>query len=430
MDYRASRRNPVQPSRSPSPGKAAAGPSGGALAGVAAGLDASPRVARLKALAGVVQRVVATDDLEATKTRLGLQGVPAEVVDHYQALPNTYTEEEILLAHKGPNAKKPMQSSFPKVVRTGGENPISETSLIYRGMSVNNVRNLQQSALTQDQTEVIFNAQNPEGQATEVQHIVDDHPDSPFLSFEARGYDISAGKYAPKPIGPNGRKPRGVRRKKGAFLKQVPSYTGETRNKYDQSSYVGYVGGLSPQDLETLDVSTPDLATQNLTDVDADREANARRIAVNDREVLLKPGEGGVPRSKVPFVAKVKEVTRDYYEKKLNRQTSTKALGFFKPANSVTAKTRYLKTQIPEKYTQGYGFDVPEHLRKQNDDDESDISDVESIDLDMEGSDFSGGESDQDEEEEQQEALVNPVLEQQPVIALDQQPVALNEDKS
>jgi hypothetical protein len=365
----------------------------GELGRLAAALNAAPAVQRLNALSGVIQRVIAVggDGIDGARQRLGQRGVPGEVVDEYHGLVGTYTEDEVVLAYKGPDAKKPMQSSFPKLIRIDGDQEVEETGLIFRGMSINNASNLKESASSHDNSKVIFNAQNPQGQATAVQHIVSDDPDSPYLSFEARGYDISAGKYAPKPIGAN-RKPRGVRREQGGFLKQKPSYTGESRRDYPDAPRVGYVGGIDPQGLNPLDVSTEQLAQQHLNNEDA------RRIAVNDREVLVQPGEG-IPRSRVPFVAKVKEVTKDYYDRKEKRQTPTKALGFYKPANApASTKTRFYKAQIPDKYElqeHPYRFDIPPHRLKQEEDQGSDISDVESVDLDLSDGDFSDQEEDE-----------------------------------
>lgn len=351
--------------------------------------------------AGVVaQRVIASangDGAEQVKERLAAKEVPGHVVDNYQALLTTHTEDEVVLAHAGPAIKKPMQSSFPKLIRTADDTTSAESSLIFRGMSVNNVKNLKHSVLEQDQDSAIFSAQMPQGDATPIDHIVDDFDDSPFLSFESGSYNISAGKYAPKPTHADTRKPRGVSNTAAGFLKQKPSYTGETRKAYPDAKRIGYFGGINPAYGQILDVSTVELATQHLVDEEhQERQDNARRIAVNDREVLVTPGVQGIPGSRLPFVGKVQAVTKDYYNKKKTRQTATKALGFFKPANTVAAKTDYFKVQIAEKYNRDkvHAFSIPEHERKREDDDSSDISDVESIDLDLSAGDFSSNEED------------------------------------
>lgn len=409
MEHGTLRQAPARSAEAPARNMAIAGPRTSALAGVAATLNTAPRVRQLMAMSGVVQRVInpVPGGLAAARQRLVDQGVPGDVVDRYQALATSYTEREIVLAHKGAQSQKPKQSSFPKLVRTGGAQPVPETSLIYRGMSINNVKNLKDSAEAQDATQVIFNAQNPQGGATAVQHIAHDDPNSPYLSFETGSYDISAGKYAPKPIGPGHAKPRGVKRLEGGFLKQVKSYTGKTKTKYATSSRVGYFGGLDPQGLQTLDVSTKGRAAQHLNDVNLQDRDKARKLAVNDREILVTPGLQGVPRSQVPFVGKVQKVTPEYYAQKRRLQTPTKALGYFKNKGAPIDQAEYYKVQIPDKYAlpgQGYAFDIPQHHLRQ-DEDEGEISDVESVDLDLDDDDF----SDQ-EEVGQQDALDAPEI--------------------
>ncbi|HYJ83790.1 MAG TPA: hypothetical protein VEW26_13230 [Allosphingosinicella sp.] len=220
----------------------------------------------------------------------------------------------------------------------------------------------------------------------------------------------SAGKYAPKPIGPGHRKPRGVKKLDDGFLKQQKSYTKKTKEKYATSSRVGYFGGLDPEGLQPLDVSTEKRAKQHLVDPDLKAQGKARGIAVNDREILVKPGAQGVPRTKVPFIGKVKQVTKEYYDEKRNLQTSTKALGYFKNKGRPVAEANYYKVQIPAKYALAdhpYGFDIPEHLKKREED-EGEISDVESIDLELGDDDF----SDEDDAQQQQLAQAQPGLEE------------------
>lgn len=387
-----------------------AGPNNARLDQLTTIFAAAPPVQRLQALSHVVQRVIrpagAEDEPAAVRERLVGLGVPGPVVDNYQALHATYTEAEVRRGYTGANLgagaalRDVMQSSFPKLVRTVDDNTEAADDLIYRGMSINNVKNLKNDAADDEHGDgVIFNAQNPLGEIGPVGHIVDDDPQSPYLSFEAGGFDISGGKYAAKPLGPENSKPRGVSLKDGDFLKQKQSYTGQSRLDYPDSRRVGYIAGVDPAAVETLDVSTPELAAENLHDGDADREATARRIAVNDREVLAKPGEAGIRRSQVPVIVKVKEISREAYLANRTRQTPTKAFGFFKPMGRTAAKTLYYRVEIPAHYNPvgNYRFEIPDHLRQPEDDEGEVLSDAESVDLDLEDQDYSGDEAEEEE---------------------------------
>lgn len=383
-----------------------AGPNGARLEHFVATFASAPPVQRLSALSGTVQRVIrpanAGDAPAAVRERLVGLGVPGDVVDDYAALTATYTEEEVRRGHSGANLgagaalRDVMQSSFPKLLRGHGDDSVAADNLIYRGMSINNVKNLKNDAADEEEGDgVIFNAQNPQGQVGPVAHIVSDDPQSPYLSFEAGGFDISAGKYAAKPIGPDNGKPRGVSLKEDGFLKQKPSYTGDSRRDYPNSRRVGYIAGLNPANVETLDVSTPERAALHLNDDDAGRRDDARRIAVNDREILARPGVGGILRSQVPVIIKVKEITRLSYLANRTRQTPTKAFGFFKPMGRTAAKTLYYRVEIPANYNPAgdYRFEIPAHLRQPEEDQGAAISDTESVDLDLNEDDYSGDEA-------------------------------------
>lgn len=271
-----------------------------------------------------------------------------------------------------PAAHQGKQTRFPGVVGSADSRP---ADLVYRGMSVNNVRNLQQDA------ESVFTAQAPTGTATALEHVVDDSEASPWLSFEAGGLDISAGKYAAKPVDPDTRKPLGVTRKEGGFLKQEKSYTAKSRRDYPRAKRIGYVGGIT-RDAGTEQLDVSDDARARRAFAAAPGETGERRqkaidLAKADKEVLVKPGASGIAPAKVPFVSKVKEVDEAYYRKHVARQTPTKALGYYKAFDE---NPTYVKMQIPSTHT-GYKFGVPADLRREDDDSEAEMSDIEDIDL-------------------------------------------------
>lgn len=256
--------------------------------------------------------------------------------------------------HKPQNIEK-KQMSAPEV---------EGTNLYFRGMSVNNVRNLTKGK------EVIFNAQNPEGKASPEQHIVDDDKDSPYLSFETEGLKISAGKYAPKPVDPKTKKPLDVKEEKG-FLKQEKSYAKKSKQKHPDAKRIGYVGGIIPP-VGTLDFSTKEKAN-------ALKSPKAQSLAIADKEVLVKPGIGGIKKDQVPFVAKVQEVPEDYYIKNIGNQTEKNALGYYK---STKGKPVYYKIQIASEHSdKSYKFNIPLELKREEDDSDSEMSDIESMEF-------------------------------------------------
>ena len=276
------------------------------------------------------------------------------------------TPAELPQPHQG------KQTRFPSVVSADDHKP---AKLVYRGMSINNVRNLTTGS------EAVFTSQAPEGTATPLEHVVDDSQDSPWLSFEAGGLDVSAGKYAPKPVDPDTRKPLGVERKPGGFLKQEKSYTAKSRRDHPTAKRIGYVGGITPDaGSERLNVSDERHARHVFAatpDETQERRQKAIDLAKADREVLVKPGVGGIEAAKVPFVSKVKEVDEAYYRKHVARQTPSKTVGYYKAFGE---DATYVKMQIPPSHP-GYKFGVPRDLLREDDDSESEMSDIEDPDL-------------------------------------------------
>ena len=269
-----------------------------------------------------------------------------------------------MLQEQGPKVGDYKQKNFPKVAIKDAEGLKEDKDLIFRGMSINNVKNLRQ------EKGVVFNAQKPGGTATPDQHIVEDSSESPYLSFETEGLDISSGKYAAKPVDPLTRKPFGVEKKEGGFLKQKKSYEADSRTDFPDALRIGYVGGIKKSVRPTLDYSTQTKAA-------ALKTTKAQDLAIADREILVKPGNPGIPREDVPFVARVKEVDYAYYKKHIVNQTPRKALGFYK---SSKGDPIYHKIQIPDKYTHAsYEFQVPKDTLRNSDDEGPEMSDVESI---------------------------------------------------
>ncbi len=260
------------------------------------------------------------------------------------------------------------QMAAPRVVDVSGGLP-QTASLDYRGMSVQNVANLQHGPAAD--ADPVFTVQQPEGKATAVEHIVDDAEDSPYLSFERGGLAVSAGKYAPKPVDPVTNRPLGVAKRSSGFRKQEKSYSEESRRKHRDDKYIGYVGGIRANEHPSEDYSTPNKAA-------ALPDEKARDLAVADREVLVRPGAKGIERQNVPFVAKVKRVSGDYYERHIGHQSRKKALGYYKAFDK---DPDYFKMQIADEHTEdGLEFDVsPEYIRQ--DDSESEMSDIESMEF-------------------------------------------------
>jgi hypothetical protein len=267
-----------------------------------------------------------------------------------------------------------METVVPKAAAKSGRKnkvPVRSTNtqkvpadLIYRGMSVNNISNLHKKK------PAIFTVQNPTGDVSPEKHIVDDDINSPYLSFEAGGLSVSAGKYAPKPVDERSR-PLGVSKLEGDFLKQEKSYTSESQDKYKDRDRIGLVAGIR-KPKGALDYS--DAAKAKVL-----KHPKAQELAVADKEVLVKPGKGGVAPEDVPFLAKVEKVDRDYFVKHINNQSAKKALGFFNDT--------YYKLQIkgtdPALNLPDFGFDIPGELLRKKEDDDGDMSDIEEMDTDL-----------------------------------------------
>lgn len=263
------------------------------------------------------------------------------------------------------------QIDFPVVLQEGG----AVATLVYRGMSVNNINNLQKAK------DAIFTAQTPTGEATPVEHIVDDSETSPYLSFEQGGLGISAGKYAAKPVDAQNR-PLGVTVKEGTgFLKQEKSYTAESQQEHAGGKRLGYVGGI-PSAPDHLDVSdnakaTRELKPPGLSEGAALKSDKAIKLAEADREILVKPGVSGIGPDGVPFVAKVKVVDDAYFRKNLIHQTPTKALGFFKPFGLGDAAV-FSKIQVVKG---SFTFNIPPELLHFEEDSEGEMSENEDMNL-------------------------------------------------
>lgn len=240
----------------------------------------------------------------------------------------------------------------------------SPADLIYRGMSVNNIFNLRKPQSP------IFTVQNPDGEVTPEDHIVEDDPNSPYLSFEAESLSISAGKYAPKPVDDNAR-PLGVSVLDGGFLKQEKSYTGESQEKYEGRKRIGMVAGIrKPKD--ALDFSTPDKAQ-------ALKSKKAQDLAVADKEVLVKPGKRGITPVEVPFLAKVQRVDKDYFVRHINNQSAKKALGFFNDMfYKIQIQGRPPGLNMPE-----YSFSIPEELLRKASEASEDMSDIDEMEINL-----------------------------------------------
>lgn len=231
--------------------------------------------------------------------------------------------------------KDDSKSFGPTVMGTAAESTAKKpkiedltSKLIYRGMSVNNVANREDGAQNS-----VFTAQNPAGKASAVKHIVDDDPDSPYLSFEANGLDISAGKYAHKPVDAKNQS-LGVTTSKGGFLKQEKSYTMDNiDDRYADKKRIGIVAGIFNKP-EYLDVSTSIKAKAKLnpSDTKGGAEERAVNLAVADKEILVKPGPDGIAKGDVPFYAKVETISKKEFIDNIDNQTPTMALGYHKPS--------------------------------------------------------------------------------------------------
>ncbi|HAS43379.1 MAG TPA: hypothetical protein DCS93_23060 [Microscillaceae bacterium] len=280
------------------------------------------------------------------------------------------------------SGKKKGRKKKKKSGRANQQVHLQDIELNYRGMSVNNIKNLQDG----DSDDPIFTVQNPDGRASAVEHIVDDAMDSPYLSFEKNTLAVSAGKYAPKPVDRHNR-PLGVRILSGGFLKQEKSYVEDGWDEYDVRDRIGLVGGILPQRSDE-DYSTLELASQLVTPAPTgekqrakekrlEKDKKARDLAVADEEVLVRPGPDGISRRQVPFLARVKRVPQEYYQRHIMNQTPQKALGFF---NGLYYKLQ-LDSRSDDAYNFSFSFD-PE-LARRDDESDDEMSDIEDLDFDF-----------------------------------------------
>ncbi|MDF3025978.1 MAG: hypothetical protein K0S23_285 [Fluviicola sp.] len=261
--------------------------------------------------------------------------------------------------------KDKAKSIAPTVEGTAAEsssedpNRIDLTSkLIYRGMSANNVANRDDVNKPS-----VFTVQNPDGGASEVNHIVNDDPDSPYLSFEANGLGISAGKYAHKPVDKDNQS-LGVSTDENGFLKQEKSYTQDNiGDKYAGKKRIGVVAGIFKKSAH-LDLSTAENAKRVLNPDDSKNKDKVKAVdlAVADKEILVKPGPNGIVKGDVPFYAKVETITEQEFIDNLDNQTPTMALGYHKPSyykiqidTTKSKATFHFQFKLDDKYQNGGG---------------------------------------------------------------------------
>jgi hypothetical protein len=280
--------------------------------------------------------------------------------------PATKKEYQTYLINK--NIEKKSKSFAPVVkekLKKSNNNRLKESDLLFRGMSVNNISNFQEKK-NQKNGKPIFTVNNPDGTASETEHIEEDHPDSPFLSFETSGLNVSAGKYAPKPVDEKNR-PIGVKKLETGFLKQEKSYTQENMEKYSEFKHIGMVGGIE-KGYNFQDFSTEEKVKKL-------KSQKAKNLAIADKEVLVTPGKDGIKN--VPFLAKIKKVTADYFNKNITNQTSKKALGFH--------NDNFYKIQIvdSEDSKKEYFFDVRKDFIRQDDESEDEMSEIDEMNFDF-----------------------------------------------
>lgn len=241
-------------------------------------------------------------------------------------------------------------------------------TLLYRGLSVQGIKNLQESLHNPEMP--VVKAQHPNGDATIYQHVRENSTESPYMSFEI-GMGVSVGKYAPKPVNDQN-KPIGLSQEKDGYLRTPPSYKTQNIKATADNKRIGYTVAVEPGQFKDVDLSTEDKAAgqfQNDKTIKNEADRNrAIKMAVADKEVLLTPEEDGITRDKIALVQKIQAVRKDYYKANDSKQTSTKALAKF--------KNRHFKIQIPKKYNPEllYKYDFPES-------NQDDMSSIDSMDL-------------------------------------------------
>lgn len=206
-------------------------------------------------------------------------------------------------------------------------------SMIYRGGSLQNIKSWQRG---RSQSDTIISAKNPTRGITMEQHIAEDHPDSPFVSFETEGHHISAMKYAPKPTDRTG-KPVDVEDIDAAYLKSARKSYSSRSQRGERRLGLTFGVERSRQDRDLSKWGKGDhtrLSTQK-----------AKKMAVADREVLrdVLDGAGPVKRSDVRVTVASEQVDRAYHDRHRYNQSAVKAVTRFKPGRG---RTKYFKQQI------------------------------------------------------------------------------------
>lgn len=272
------------------------------------------------------------------------------------------TDRKLRAGNRGtPDSGERKQIHQPSVVGRTETGVAMAGNLIFRGMSPNNIKDFH--APKADDQAPVFIAENPKGTASATEHISEDSRESPYLSFETEGLGISAGKYAPKPVSAENELV-GVTYEGGHLKSQKASYKQHNAVR-GQHHRAGMVAGIDRRKFETEDYSTERKASALKSD-DAQKQRDAREKAVADKEVLVKAGEKGIPAEKVPFIALIEEVSKDYYRANASNQTDRLALGYYKPHGEI-GKTVYYKIYIPDEYATHFMFEMDDIFKRQAD---------------------------------------------------------------
>lgn len=262
---------------------------------------------------------------------------------------------------KGTEIKKPTKSEKIAEAPTIKQ----DKELLHRGMSIQNVKNLQDNF--KGKSIPIFKAQQPNGMASIQSHIGNDSSDSRYISFEKDGMAMSAGKYAHKPVefvrnkeGKVKGKPLFLKKDKDTgYLKTDKSYSKANQEKFEELKennpnkeygQIGYVGSVPKKNGNFIDLSSKEAIEQHNKNNPNDplKGAIPQSRAIGDKEVLLYPGEEGIPIKNVNLIQKVQKVDEEYYKKHKSHQTPQKSLGRFRPKGS--DNTTHFKIQISKKY--------------------------------------------------------------------------------
>ncbi len=258
-----------------------------------------------------------------------------------------------------PKAELSKQMRAPRIIGVSPDDKAKVGNMIFRGMSPNNIKNFEASQHGGEGAPPVFIAENPTGRASATDHIEKDDRQSPYLSFEAGGVAISAGKYALKPVSANNTLVD-VSYEEGHLKSDTPSYraSGPSRNEHHRA---GMVAGVSAtDDLHPEDYSTETYAKK------LHRE-DARKKAIADKEILIKAGAKGIAAEDVPFIALVEQVSEDYYLANASNQTPSQALGYYKPHGELD-RTVYYRLYIPTDYAKSFVFDIAAHQQRHPED--------------------------------------------------------------